>query len=69
MHNIHNARVQLLATAMNNSALAVLVAGFLAPVITGQLQSANRALVGLAWLGFGMILHGGAQLALGGLRP
>lgn len=69
MHTIHNARVQLLATAMNNAALAVLVAGFLAPAVSGQLQSAGRVLFGLAWLGFSLILHACAQAALGGLRP
>jgi uncharacterized membrane protein len=69
MHAIHNARVQLLATALNNIALAFVVAGFVAPVVTRQLQSANAALVTLAWIALGAALHIVAQLALGRLRP
>ena len=37
MHAIHNAGIQLLATAQNNVALAFIVAGFVAPAVTGQL--------------------------------
>lgn len=39
MHAVHNARVQLLATALNNVALAFVVAGFVAPAVTGQLPT------------------------------
>jgi hypothetical protein len=31
MNTIHNARITLLATALNNLALAIVVAGFVAP--------------------------------------
>jgi hypothetical protein len=31
MHTVHNARITLLATAVNNLPLAVIVAGFVAP--------------------------------------
>lgn len=68
MHAIHNARIQLLATALNNVALAVVVAGFVAPLVTGQLHSPGHALVTLAWIGTGVALHFGAQLVLGRLR-
>ena len=37
MHAVHNARIQLLATAQNNVALAFIVAGFVAPAVTVQL--------------------------------
>jgi hypothetical protein len=68
MHTVHNARVQLLATALNNVALAFIVAGFVAPVVSGQLQRADRALVTFAWIAFGVGLHFSAQMVLGRLR-
>ena len=68
MHAIHNARIQLLATALNNLALAVIVAGFVAPAVSGQLQGGSRAIVTLAWIGFGFALHGCGQFVLGRLR-
>jgi hypothetical protein len=64
MHTVHNARIRLLATAVNNLALA----GFVAPVIGGQLQGGGRALVALAWIGFGIVPHGCGQLVLGSQR-
>lgn len=39
MHTIHNARIQLLATLLNNAALAFIVAGFIAPVTSGNLHA------------------------------
>jgi hypothetical protein len=57
-----------LATAVNNLALAVIVAGFVAPAIGKQLQGGGRALVALAWIGFGIVLDGCGQLVLGRLR-
>jgi hypothetical protein len=38
MHTVHNERFKLLATAFNNLALAFVVGGFVAPVITGHLH-------------------------------
>ena len=64
MHTVHNARITLLATAVNNLALAAIVA----PVIGSQLQGGGRALVAFAWIGFGIVLHGCGQLVLGRLR-
>jgi hypothetical protein len=68
MHAIHNARIQLLATALNNLALAFIVAGFVAPAVGGQLHTGGQLIVTLAWVGFGIILHVGGQIALGRLR-
>ena len=68
MHTVHNARITLLTTAVNNLALAVIVAAFVVPVIAGQLQGGGRALVALAWIDFGIVLHGCGQLVLGRLR-
>jgi hypothetical protein len=68
MHTVHNPRISLLATAVSNLALAVIVAGFVAPVIGGQLHGGGRALVAFAWIGFGVALHGCGQPVLGRLR-
>jgi hypothetical protein len=68
MHAIHNARVQLLATALNNLALAFVVAGFVAPAVSGQLAGRSLALVTLAWRGLGIGLHSVAQAALEGIQ-
>ena len=68
MHTVHNARLNLLATASNNLALAFVVAGFVAPLTNGLIAGWARALVVLAWIGTGIVLRGCAQLALGGLR-
>jgi hypothetical protein len=66
--SIHNARIQLLATALNNLALAVIVAGFVAPAVTGQLQGGGRVLVALAWTGFGIVLHASGHRVLWRMR-
>jgi hypothetical protein len=68
MHTVHNARINLLATAVNNLALAFAIAGFVAPLTGGQLLGGGRVPVALAWIGFGIVLHGCGQLVLGGLR-
>jgi hypothetical protein len=68
MHTIHNARVQLLATIVNNIAVAFVVAGFVAPAVSGQLPDTGQAAVTPAWVGIGIALHFTAQLVLGGLR-
>jgi hypothetical protein len=68
MHTVHNARIALLATAVNNLALAVIVAAFVAPVVGSQLQGGGRALVVLAWISLGIVLHGCGQLVLVRLR-
>jgi hypothetical protein len=65
---IHNARITLLATLLNNSALAFIVAGSIAPAVTGQLHGGGHLIVTLAWIGLGAGLHCVAWLVLGRLR-
>ena len=48
MHTVHNARVTLLATVFNNLALAVIVAGFIAPAASGQLRAGWQAVTTLS---------------------
>jgi hypothetical protein len=54
---IHNAKINLLATLLNNAALAFVVAGLIAPMVAGQLQGGLHALATLAWVGLGVALH------------
>jgi len=68
MHTVHNARITLLATALNNLALAVIVAGCIAPVVSGQLAGSGQVVATLAWIAAVTILHFFAQGVLGGLR-
>jgi len=65
---IHNARINLLATLLNNAALAFIGAGFIAPTVAGQLQGGLHALATLAWVGLGVALHIVARAVLGRLR-
>jgi hypothetical protein len=53
MHAVHNAKVQLLATLLNNLALAFIVAGFVAPTVGGQLHAGWDALLTVVWIGGG----------------
>jgi len=48
-HAIHNERIRLLATARSNLGQAFIVAGFVAPNVTGQWQIGWRGLVTIAW--------------------
>jgi hypothetical protein len=64
-----NARLQLLATAMNNIAVALVVTGFVVPIINGQLWDVAKIVITLSWICFGISLHLIAQLVLGKLRP
>jgi hypothetical protein len=68
MHTIHNARITLLATAFNNLALAVIVAGFIAPASSGRLHGGWQAVTTLTWIGCGIALHISGQFVLGRLR-
>jgi hypothetical protein len=69
MYAVHNARISLLAIALNNLALSIVVAGFMAPAAGGQLHGSEWVLTTLAWVGGGIVLHAGAQAVLGRLRP
>ena len=68
MHTVHNARIQFLATLLNNAALAFIVAGFIAPVTSGDLHGrlAGNHHHCLGRLGVG--LHFSGQAVLGRLR-
>ena len=68
MHTIHNARIQLLATLLNNAALAFFVAAFIAPAASGHLDLGWHIVTILTWVGFGVGLHFGAWAVLGRLR-
>jgi hypothetical protein len=68
VHTVHNARIALLATVFNNLALAVVVAGFIAPAASGQLHAGWQAVMTLAWIVFGTALHISGRTVLGRLR-
>jgi hypothetical protein len=59
--------VVLSPSKARNLALAVVVAGFVAPTAAGQLQGNGRIIVALAWIGFGVTLYAGTQVVLGAL--
>jgi hypothetical protein len=65
---VHNGRITLLATALNNLALAVIVAGFVAPAISGQLHAGWQGVTTIAWTGFGIAFHISGQFVLRRLR-
>lgn len=65
---IHNVRINLLATLLNNAGLAFMVAGFIAPLTSGQLHPGWRLAAVVAWIGFGVGLHFIARVVLGRLR-
>jgi hypothetical protein len=68
MHTVHNAQITLLATLLNNAALAFIVAGFIAPVTSGQLHAGGQVVTTLAWVGLGVSLHFIGRSVLGRLR-
>lgn len=63
-----NERLKLLATTLNNLALAFVVAGYVAPVVAGSIPGSPKGVVAIAWLLFGVGLLGVAQWVLGRLR-
>lgn len=74
MDAIHNERVKLIATALNNTAIATVVTGLIAPAANilyglATLRTPYWWLVAASWLCGGLALHLGARWALGGLRP
>ena len=74
MNAIDNERVKLTATALNNTAVAVIVTGVIVPSASFLygLATVPQArfwwLIALAWLVGGIALHAGARLALGRLK-
>lgn len=73
MSLIHNEQTKLTATALNNVAVAFLIAGIVAPLVTHAQQpvppSGWAILLSLAWLLSGFILHVVARLTLRRLKP
>ncbi len=65
MHTIHNARVQLLATALNNLGVGAILAGVAAPLVNGTLGDFAHI---ASWIALGADLIAMAQLLLGRLR-
>jgi hypothetical protein len=58
----------LLATMLNNIALAFVVAGFVAPAAGGHFQGGWHVLVTFAWAATGAVIHGAAQYTLGRMK-
>ena len=67
-NHVHNARVQLVASAVNNIGTIVIVAG-IACLVLGERPVLWRGLVALAATGIGGALHWGARVWLGRLKP
>lgn len=65
MHAIHNARVQLLATALNNLGVGAILAGVIVPTINASTTAASPVI----WVATGGSLLSIAQPILGRLRP
>ena len=63
---IQNARVQLLATALNNMGVGAILAGVIVPSVSGSTPAAN-ALHIVIWLMVGVNLVALAQSVLGRL--
>lgn len=67
---VHNARITLLATALNNLAIAVFAAAFIVPAITGSFASVTvwAIIKTVGWVLLGFALHGAGQWVLRGLK-
>ncbi len=65
MHTIHNARIQLLATALNSLGVGAILAGIVAPVVNGTVGDFVH--IG-TWVILGADLIAMAQIVLGRLR-
>jgi len=73
---VHNEQTKLLATALNNVAVAFVVVGFVTPVIALSFGVSNAppfqsatALFVVLWLSTGVCLHWAARRALRSLKP
>jgi hypothetical protein len=72
---VHNEQTKLTATALNNVAVAFVIAGFVGPMVAVGYGSAAMAkdgiaiLVSIIWLFVGFILHSIARLILRDLKP
>jgi MFS family permease len=66
--SIHNERVKLTAGVVSNAGLAFIVAGFIAPIVTGHLALGWRLVLALVWIVIGAALHWIARLILGRMQ-
>jgi hypothetical protein len=72
---IHNEQTKLTATALNNVAVAFVIAGFVGPMVAVGYGSEAMArdsiaiLVSIIWLFVGFILHPTGKLILRDLKP
>ena len=75
MSIVRNERTKLLATALNNVAVAIVVTALIATAVGFLYGTTNPAgggwwvLIGLAWLAAGIVLHFAAHRVLGRLTP
>ena len=75
MSLVHNEQTKLTATALNNVAVAFVIAGFVGPMVAVGYGSAAMAkdgiaiLVSIIWLFVGFIQHSIARLILRDLKP
>ncbi|GEO13497.1 hypothetical protein [Microvirga aerophila] len=75
MSLVHNEQTKLTATALNNIAVAFVIAGFVGPVValgygSDALPRGGIAIaVSFIWLFVGFILHSIAKLILRDLEP
>ncbi len=75
MSLVHNEQTKLTATALNNVAVASVIAGFVGPMVAVGYGSAAMArdgiaiLVSIIWLFVGFIRHSIARLILRDLKP
>jgi hypothetical protein len=67
MHAVHNARVQLAATAFNNLGVGAILAGVIVPTVNAATPAANLVHL-LLWISLGANMLGLAQALLGRLR-
>jgi len=67
-NHVHNARVQLVASAVNNLAVVIIVAG-IAFLALGERPLLWRGFAALAATGTGVLLHCAARHHLGRLKP
>jgi hypothetical protein len=65
MNTVHNARVQLLSTALNNLGVGAIIAGAVAPMVSGKPADPGHLFI---WLVFGVDLIAFAQFELRRLR-
>jgi len=72
LDTIHNERVKLMATWMNNVGVGCVIAGFLAPSIGAATLELPKAawliLAQMIWIPIGVALHFMGRRILGGLR-